>query len=151
MSIFAKENVKSYCPINTPDPAPRTNPRKIIINFIRHKDQRYDTVGDYFKSGTIGEAIINVSSMVDERYEMLVAIHELIEMVLCDNAGVSLKEIDNFDFTAKPGSEPGMNIKAPYYKQHMVATAVEMLLAKEMNVDWTKYEEYLDSLSEERK
>lgn len=38
-------------------------------------------------------------------------------------------------------AEPGDSPDAPYYKQHQIATSVERLLAAELGVDWTAYEE----------
>jgi hypothetical protein len=121
--------------------------RRIIIQFIDHKDQRYPTVGDYYESGEIGTVHLMVSKMKDPRYELLVAIHELVEMTLCADAHVSIKEIDAFDMgPGKDSDEPGLESKSPYRRQHLIATSIEMQLAAEMNVDWKKYEEYLASL-----
>jgi hypothetical protein len=123
-------------------------PKRIEIRFIPHKDHRYPTVGDYFESGEIGNVIINVSKMRDKRYEFLVAIHELVEMCLCDVAGIPFDEIDRFDKSAigQQSEDPGMEPLAPYRRQHAIAMAIEMLLATEMNVEWLKYESYLTHL-----
>lgn len=126
----------------------RSLPKRIEINFIPHKDHRYPTIGDYFESGEVGNVIINVSKMTDKRYEMLVAIHELIEMCLCDTDGIPLDEIDRFDKSAfgQASDDPGFESKAPYRKQHTIATGIEMMLAAEMGVDWVRYENYLGHL-----
>lgn len=123
-------------------------PRRITINFIPHNDQRYNTVGDYFQSGQITETIINVSEM-DPRLERLVAIHELIEMTLCNDAAISIKEIDAYDMgPGKDSDEPGFDTACPYRIQHAIATSVEMMLAAMMNINWLDYEKYLEKLTE---
>jgi hypothetical protein len=121
--------------------------RRIIIQFIDHKDQRYPTCGDWYESGEIGTVHIMVSKMKDPRYEKLVAIHELVEMILCDNDGVSESVVDMYDMgPGKESDEPGLESNCPYRLQHLHATGIEMLLAAAMDVDWKKYEEYLGSL-----
>jgi hypothetical protein len=100
--------------------------------------------------------------MSDERYVMLVAIHELIELVLCKQVGISEASVDSFDiafekereaykskgvdFDAIVASEPGDDPTAPYYKQHQIATAIEKLLAAELGVKWNQYEREINSL-----
>lgn len=129
-------------------------PRQIVIKFIPHKQHRYDTVGDYYESGQIGTVHVEVSEMFDRRYEFLIAIHELIEMCLCDVSGISNKQIDDFDIGWKDFEdrfgEPGNDPKAPYYEQHQTAMRVEKELAEQMGVNWQEYEKFIDSLSEEK-
>lgn len=122
--------------------------RKIVIRFIDHDHQRYPTVGDYYESGTIGEVCINVSKMMDPRYERLVAIHELIEMCLADTAGIRFAKIDEFDQSPQgiASEDPGLETNCPYRRQHTIAMGIEMALAAEMGVDWNQYEDYLSKL-----
>jgi hypothetical protein len=115
----------------------------IEIKTVPHKDQRYNTVGDYsFKDGK--ESIL-VSDMNNWKYETLVAIHEIIEEVLCRDRNIKDEDITNFDEEfdknrpAGDFSEPGDDESAPYHKEHMFATEVEKMLAKKLNVDWDEY------------
>lgn len=131
---------------------------RVKILTVDHKDQRYDTVGDWYYEHTIqdGEClIIKVSKMSDWRYEFLVAAHELVEVVLCRHAGISQKVVDNFDmrFEDKRAEsktdnfdEPGDEPNAPYRFQHCIATGVERLLAGILGVSWKKYEAEINSL-----
>ena len=121
---------------------------------IAHADQRYDTVGDW-QAQTDGSCHITVSKMSDPRYEILVAIHELVEATLCAERGIKQSQVDAFDklFESErarglhnPNREPGADPRAPYNRQHMIATAVEMILANEMGVDWAKYEREVSEL-----
>lgn len=124
---------------------------RIKIETIPHKRQRYPTVGDWYldKSGTI---VVRVSRMGNWRYEVLVAVHELVELLLCEHRGISQAAVDKFDkdyeANRKPGddSEPGDDPKAPYRREHFFATSIERLLAAELGVDWAKYELKLYSL-----
>lgn len=56
---------------------------RILIEFINHSQQRYDTCGDYFLSDhpdmpSAGEVLhVKVSRLPDRREMLLVAIHEL--------------------------------------------------------------------------
>lgn len=123
---------------------------EIRIKFIPHSRQVYPTVGDWrYKKGVL---CIYVSLMSDWRYEVLVAIHELIEVLLCKDRGVTVSEVDAFDKAfekeRKPGNEdePGDHPSAPYKNEHFFATSIERLMAAELKVDWSKYDKEIMSL-----
>jgi hypothetical protein len=124
---------------------------KINIETIPHDQHRYETVGDYW----IDEHDViqmRVSDMKNSDYEFLVILHELIEMQLCKNAGISFKIIDNFDKDyeqlRKDGdySEPGDAPNSPYKKQHLIATGVEKIVCAELGVDWQTYDKTVTEL-----
>ena len=116
---------------------------KITIETIPHSDQRYNTVGDW--TGSAGSQLsIKVSGCDDWRMECLVAVHELVEAILCEHANVSANEVDNFDLAWTPHDglvEPGEDADAPYYGQHLRATALEKRLATYLGIEWSEYEE----------
>ena len=64
----------------------------VCIKIIPHKEQRHPTVGDWFFDVN-GDLFIRVSKMSDWRYEMCVAAHELIEVLICKHDGVSQKSV----------------------------------------------------------
>lgn len=123
----------------------------IFIKTIEHKSQRYKTCGDW-KIDKDGAILIFVSKMNDWRYEFLVAVHEFCEVFLCRHDGISQKRVDNFDINferlRKMGNEdePGDDRRAPYAKQHCIATGVERILAACLGVCWKDYEEKINSL-----
>lgn len=130
---------------------------RIEIETIDHAEQRYPTVGDWFyrdekilnPKGTSTEEVlhIKVSKLGNWRYEALIAVHELVEVILCQHAGISQAAVDKFDIafekTRPEGNEdePGDATEAPYRKQHCLATAVERMLAAELDVAWYEYQE----------
>ncbi len=123
----------------------------IRIRTIDHNKQRYDTVGDWrYTSGE--NLVITVSNMGDWRKEVLVAIHELTEVVLCRHRNITQESVDKFDmdFEAKrlkgDLSEPGDSSLAPYNKEHKFATILERAIAIELGVDWIDYEKTINSL-----
>lgn len=124
----------------------------IDIKSIPDADQRYNTVGDY-QEGENHELSIHVSRMSDWRYELLVAFHELIEASLCRNRNIADEDIDAFDIeyenNRQPGNilEPGDDPQAPYYKEHQFANTLEKMLADEMEVDWNKYSQEIETLN----
>lgn len=123
---------------------------KIEIETIPHAQQRYPTAGDWYYDGETLK--IKVSELGDWRYELLVAVHELVEVSLCKNDGVTQESVDAFDIDyekrRQPGddSEPGDSSLAPYKRQHCMATAVERALAAAMNVDWSDYDDTIFAL-----
>lgn len=123
---------------------------RVTIEVIKHKDQRYETVGDW--QWDDDNLTITVSSMDNWRYEMLVAFHEMAEALICKHRGIAEKDVTAFDIAFEKArkdddvSEPGDDPNAPYYKEHQFATCVERLLALELSVDWKKYDDTVTNL-----
>lgn len=117
---------------------------------IPHASQRYPTVGDW-QDGD-GLLTVTVSQCGDWRYESLVAVHEIVEALICRAQGIPEEKVTAFDvaFEAarksgddrEPGSLPG----APYHDAHAVAEHLERVLAHAMQVDWFEYERALKAL-----
>lgn len=124
---------------------------KIIIKTVPHKDHRYETVGDWYRIAT-GELVIEVSAELSPKEVLLVAIHELIEVSLCEDRGISIESVEDFDkeFEAKrqPGNteEPGDQPEAPYHKEHVFSECIERLMARELNVNWDQYTKHVTDL-----
>lgn len=122
---------------------------KIVIETIPHSQHRYETVGDWWtdEDGTLQ---IRVSDLGDEKAEQLVAIHELVELLLCKARGVSEQAVDAFDKAFEEDradgddSEPGDAVDAPYRDEHCFATAVERMVCAAMGVAWDTYEEMIE-------
>jgi hypothetical protein len=124
---------------------------KITIQTIPHSEQRYPTVGDWIWIND-DELMIAVSEMPDWRHVALVAVHELAEVLMCKQAGITQKQVDDFDidFESKRvkgnEDEPGDDPAAPYVKQHCIASGIERVLAAELGVSWKLYEQELMAL-----
>ena len=125
------------------------SPMRIVVETIPHKSQRYPTVGDWqIKPDGLH---ITVSRMSDQRYEFLVAMHEAIEAYLAIHAGLSPEAVDRFDRAyearRKKGddSEPGDDPKAPHHKEHRLASQIERVLARWLEVDWGRYSSEVES------
>ncbi|MDA8249424.1 MAG: hypothetical protein M0Z28_09605 [Rhodospirillales bacterium] len=117
----------------------------IRIEFIDHAAQRYPTAGDWFFDGDV--LVIRVSRTADERHQQLVAMHELAEALICVRDGVTAEAVDAFDMG--PGAtlaDPGNSPDAPYHAQHMVATAIERVMASALGVEWGDYDAALEGL-----
>lgn len=116
----------------------------INIKTVPDKKQRYNTVGDYLEYKN-GKLVIYVSDMQNWRYEMLVAIHELVEKSLCKARGICDSEITAFDKQYEKqrrrgiSDEPGDDPSAPYHREHRFATKIEKLVAKELGINWEEY------------
>lgn len=123
---------------------------QISINVITHKDQAYDTCGDY---ELVDDDCLDVTiSKSKADYEFLVMIHELCEWYLTQKRGISIKKITAFDKSfekkRKKGNteEPGDSKAAPYHKEHVFATVIEKLVARELKIDWQAYSKVINSL-----
>ena len=125
-----------------------------ILKVIPHSWQDYPTIGNYFyiKGGTI---VIFCSDMKNNDYHQLIFAHEMFEVALVIKRKINIKEIDKFDINFEKerekglhgkDDEPGDNKSAPYHKEHVFATKLEKLLAKEMDVNWEDYSKTVSNL-----
>jgi hypothetical protein len=114
---------------------------EIVIRFIPQADQRYDTVGDWLFEGR--RLVILVSRMGNEVYQQAVAVHELIEALLCNAAGVTQEAVDRFDMVGlgKDSDEPGFEPTAPYHREHCWADVVERTFIAAAGKSWAKYDQ----------
>jgi hypothetical protein len=119
---------------------------KIIIQTIPHRQQRYNTVGDWYTEKATGTVRIFVSEMGNWRFEFLIGTHEVVEAFLCLHAGIAEESVDKFDKEYIGYDEPGDEPSAPYHVQHCIATGIERILAVLLGVDWKTYEEALEKL-----
>lgn len=115
----------------------------LVSTLIPHRTQRYDTPGDWSWIGH--ELDVRVSELGDWKMEALVAIHEIVEAVLCRSDGISGAVVDAFDM-AFEGDEPGAAPACPYFQQHATADKIERLVAAELGVNWMDYTKAVDSL-----
>jgi hypothetical protein len=121
---------------------------RIQIETVTHAQQRYETTGDWWwdPDDTLQ---MRVSALADWRHGVLIAVHELVEALLCKARGVSTEVVDEWDMgQGKELDEPGDDPRAPYHREHEFAGCVERLLAHELGIDWNDYEDALDALYE---
>lgn len=122
----------------------------VTIQVIPHDQQRYPTVGDWYFEGD--DLIIKVSKLSDWRREMLIAIHELAEVLICKHKGISAESVDKFDKEFEQNrspdnvDEPGDDPSAPYVTEHCIATGIERIMAAQLGVSWKEYESELEDL-----
>ncbi len=109
--------------------------RRIIIEAVAQSDMREQyqepgNLGDWFVDD-VGDIVIRVvgADPLGHDEAFLVALHELVEMKLCQRAGISQEEVDAFDATYEGGGEPGDDPASPYRKQHRKACLIEFLVA----------------------
>lgn len=125
--------------------------RNFNIKTIRHGEQRYPTAGDYWLDSE-GTEQVRVSDAGNPDYEFLVAVHELIELWLCEKRGIPEPLIrafdEEFERNRKEGNadEPGNDPRAPYHKEHLFATFIEQEIAGQIGIDWNEYDKALNSL-----
>lgn len=117
---------------------------KIVIETIASSQQRYDTWGDWWLDAD-HTLQIRVSSdepaMPTGQHQLCVAIHELVEALLCIDREITVAQVDEFDMVTAPAlaladdDEPGDHPLAPYRKEHRFAMLLEHLMARELGLD----------------
>ncbi len=124
---------------------------KIQVESIPHNQQRYETCGDWWwNKDTLH---IRVSDLGNEDEQFLIAIHEIVEAWIATKRGITEEEVTAFDqkfekHRLNNTDEPGDDKSAPYRREHFFATNIERLLAHEMEIDWTEYENQVINLDE---
>lgn len=127
---------------------------KIEIEIKPIDQMRYPTVGDYYykKDGTLKFEIADTGNVV---YNTMVLIHEMVEELMTKQLGITEKKISDFDlkFESERESgmhgmeaEPGFDVRSPYQSEHMIATAVEMIICAHLGIKWNKYNYDINSL-----
>jgi hypothetical protein len=119
---------------------------RIVIQTIPHKAQRYPTAGDWQFREAGRELLISVSETGNHRSNLLVALHELIEALLCDDAMIDQADVDAFDMTHLDLDEPGAHPDAPYHDQHNLAEGIERIMAGALGISWCEHEDNIASL-----
>jgi hypothetical protein len=119
------------------------------ITITEPKDMRPEVDGvDWFWTPQ-GDLEVQIAPMSDWRYEMLLAVHELTEAIMCKHNGVTQKQVDEFDQeydkTHTTDCNAGDDTAAPYKREHCFATAIERILCAELGVDWKTYDDELAS------
>ena len=111
-----------------------------LIETVPHREQRYDTAGDWYKASD-SQWRIRISKMKHSHAEFLCAMHELTEWYLCQARGITQAQVDRFDlnYSGKYADDPGCDPEAPYHKEHMTGLKIEKLLAKALGVIWKRY------------
>lgn len=122
-----------------------TNSTLINVEIIPHNQQRYPTVGDW-QWDMSGSLKVKISKMPDKRHMLLIAIHEIVEAILCKIDNVTDNQVTNWDMDHLNDVDPGGIIGSPYYAQHHTATLIEGIMAQEMNVNWNDYEKGIQNL-----
>jgi hypothetical protein len=116
----------------------------IVIRVIPESEQRAEVNGADWFWDEKGNLQVRVSPMSDWRRETLLAIHETVEAIMCKHNGVTQKSVDEFDMeydkTHTSDLNAGDDPKAPYVREHCLATAIERILCAELDVNWLEYD-----------
>jgi hypothetical protein len=130
---------------------------RYVLKVIPHHKQRYETLGDWIPGKP---ARMMVSKLSNPDYEFLVLFHEFVEHELCKKRGIRDSVVVAFDKKFEKeraqglhskSAEPGASANAPYRREHLFATRLEKLMAKELGVSWNKYNRAAMRLYNKRK
>lgn len=122
---------------------------KIIIETVPHNIQRYNTCGDWQVRPDGVHIFVSEMPVHGEYGEFLIAIHEMVEMMICRWNGVTEESVDMFDENYKGDyDEPGDDPTAPYNREHSIATGIERILATQLDMVWAEYDREIQELSD---
>ena len=124
----------------------------IIIKRIPQKKFRPGIVGCDWWFDKNGNLQVRISDKLKGwRKVACIGLHEAVEAILCRHNGVSHLAVDRFDVRYEKRHptkkiEAGDHPKAPYRREHCFATAVERMVAAELEVNWPEYDQDLENL-----
>lgn len=96
---------------------------EISIHFVKPEQMRYDTTDDYvWDNGRLLVFIVNRDSRLDR---MAILLHSLAEWAISREEGITIPQIDEWDFAHPDSPEPGSEADCPYGRAHHIAVAVE--------------------------
>ena len=107
-------------------------------SILPHKEQRYNTAGDYLTQDGIDIYLISKLPQ-GWKAEFAVLVHEMVEYNLCKEAGIKELTITKFDLESGH-PDPGTLKEAPYFEQHRIATKIEKYIIKQLGLDWKQYD-----------
>ncbi|MDE2104081.1 MAG: hypothetical protein KGL39_42985 [Patescibacteria group bacterium] len=113
--------------------------RVIHIEAVAPSLVRHAQMGDWWYADEGQRLHIRVVDDVAEDVQFLVALHELVEVYLCRQRGISQVCVDAFDAAhaaehANDDEEPGDDPRAPYRREHRFACLIEHLVAHELGL-----------------
>jgi hypothetical protein len=107
----------------------------IIVRVVPLAKMRYATLGDW-RRDRLGRLIIEVAEGHPAGFKaaIAVAIHEITEVLLCEERGISDAVVTKWDKAHPKANEPGEIRGAPYFKEHAAASAVEREFVKRVGL-----------------
>ena len=113
---------------------------KITIQTIKHEEQRYDTVGDYWEDAD-GTMQFRITDTGNKIVNFMCLMHELTEWFWCVVRGLPLESVDTFDLNHLDAEEPGCLSDAPYHEGHELGEVVEKVLENGLGISHKEVDE----------
>lgn len=120
---------------------------------LPHAQMRsYPDLGDWLVNADNSPALICAADTGDDRSNLAILLHEIVESFICFLTGVREEAVTEFDrkwFAEHPESdeEPGNDRSAPYHMAHLIATRYERDFCDQIGLMWSVHEENCDKVS----
>lgn len=129
---------------------------RMVVQFVPHDRQRYDTCGDWTLEDNYGDGpdlVFKITHTGNDKMDMCLLMHELNEALVYlfkhDFTQECVKAVDEFDMRygeKNEQGEPGFDPLCPCYSEHMFAMEAEHGVAAQLALDWNAYTETLGAL-----
>ena len=116
--------------------------KTITIRVKSPSEMRNCYIGDWLEE-VPGHRTIDIADTGDDRFNLLIALHEAVEQELCAENGVQESDVSAFDAAFEESGrdgEPGDDPAAPYFREHQAATRVEEMGCLSLGVTWAEYD-----------
>lgn len=125
----------------------------IIIKAIPNKEisKREGFTGADWWFDKEGNLQVRVAKEINDwREECCLALHEMVEAIICKHVGVPTREVDDFDREYQKNHMVDLNggdeSNCPYRIPHSFATSAERMVAGVLNVFWNSYDRKIGGL-----
>jgi hypothetical protein len=111
---------------------------RIEVEIKPYKMMRYPTLGDFFWRDQ--ETLrFEIADTGNDLFNEMILLHEIKEEMLTRARGLTEPEILDYDLKHLGSDDPGMEVDAPYHKEHLFSTADEMLMCSFLGIPWSVY------------
>ncbi len=118
----------------------------LLVRFMPFGTLKNNDLGDWLEPQQDFRGI-TVAHTGNPDYDLLIAVHEIIEQHLCVRDGVPEADVAAWDAEHNNGDVSGGDLPdAPYHHQHKAAEGVEKAAAIALGVDWQAYCDALEAL-----
>ena len=128
---------------------------EITLKSVEPRKVRANQCGDWHW-GADGSLLVSVRNDLSKNTQLLIALHEFIEAILCKKAGISDAQVTGFDIAFelereagkhKEDDENGDDPRAPYHQEHINATAMEMFMCSMLGLTWKEHSKEIEKVN----
>lgn len=119
--------------------------KSVTVTFVKQSNMRYDTLDDYVVVGNDNQdLVVQIADTGDKDSNLALLIHALIEYRVAQKHGITVEQIDQWDFSHAKSPEPAEEPGCPYGEAHQCAMTMEKCAVQTLGIEWVQHEKNLE-------